>query len=34
MPQCAEPTETSFGPDSGKGAKSLVELLGESECTT
>ena len=27
VPQFAEPTETSFGPDSGKGAKSLVELL-------
>uniref|UniRef100_A0A096P511 Dehydrogenase/reductase SDR family member 11 n=1 Tax=Papio anubis TaxID=9555 RepID=A0A096P511_PAPAN len=27
VPQFAEPTETLFGPDSGKGAKSLVELL-------
>lgn len=27
VPQFAEHTETSFGPDSGKGAKSLVELL-------
>ncbi|KAL2765363.1 gametogenetin-binding protein 2 [Daubentonia madagascariensis] len=34
VPQFAEPTETSFGPDSGKGAKSLVELLDESECTS
>ncbi|XP_012868828.1 PREDICTED: gametogenetin-binding protein 2 isoform X1 [Dipodomys ordii] len=34
LPWFAEPTETSFGPDSGKGAKSLVELLDESECTS
>ncbi|XP_023612606.1 gametogenetin-binding protein 2 isoform X5 [Myotis lucifugus] len=34
VPQFAEPTEMSFGPDSGKGAKSLVELLDESECTS
>lgn len=34
VPQFAEPTETLFGPDSGKGAKSLVELLDESECTS
>uniref|UniRef100_A0A5F9DD10 Gametogenetin-binding protein 2 n=1 Tax=Oryctolagus cuniculus TaxID=9986 RepID=A0A5F9DD10_RABIT len=34
VPQFAEPAETSFGPDSGKGAKSLVELLDESECTS
>ncbi|XP_028354488.1 gametogenetin-binding protein 2 isoform X6 [Physeter macrocephalus] len=34
VPQFAEHTETAFGPDSGKGAKSLVELLDESECTS
>ncbi|XP_056672430.1 gametogenetin-binding protein 2 isoform X11 [Monodelphis domestica] len=34
IPQFAEPAETSLGPDSGKGAKSLVELLDESECTS
>ncbi|KAM4843953.1 gametogenetin-binding protein 2 isoform 4-T4 [Thomomys bottae] len=34
LPWFAEPTEASFGPDSGKGAKSLVELLDESECTS
>lgn len=34
VPQFTEPTEMSFGPDSGKGAKSLVELLDESECTS
>ncbi|KAF3816714.1 hypothetical protein GH733_014062, partial [Mirounga leonina] len=34
VPQFAESTEPSFGPDSGKGAKSLVELLDESECTS
>uniref|UniRef100_A0A2K5PQA3 Gametogenetin-binding protein 2 n=1 Tax=Cebus imitator TaxID=2715852 RepID=A0A2K5PQA3_CEBIM len=34
VPQLAESTETLFGPDSGKGAKSLVELLDESECTS
>ncbi|XP_077898505.1 gametogenetin-binding protein 2 isoform X7 [Ictidomys tridecemlineatus] len=34
VPQFAEPTEMLFGPDSGKGAKSLVELLDESECTS
>ncbi|XP_068934236.1 gametogenetin-binding protein 2 isoform X3 [Petaurus breviceps papuanus] len=33
-PQFAEPAEASLGPDSGKGAKSLVELLDESECTS
>lgn len=27
VPQFAEPIEPSFGPDCGKGAKSLVELL-------
>ncbi|XP_039363196.1 gametogenetin-binding protein 2 isoform X1 [Mauremys reevesii] len=32
--QFAESTETSLVPDSGKGAKSLVELLDESECTS
>ncbi|XP_048338732.1 gametogenetin-binding protein 2 [Sphaerodactylus townsendi] len=31
---CAEPPEAAPGPDSGKGAKSLVELLDESECTS
>ncbi|XP_074118115.1 gametogenetin-binding protein 2 isoform X6 [Sminthopsis crassicaudata] len=34
VPQFAEPAEASLGPDSGKGAKSLVELLDESECTS
>ncbi|XP_020847463.1 gametogenetin-binding protein 2 isoform X5 [Phascolarctos cinereus] len=34
VPQFAEPAEVSLGPDSGKGAKSLVELLDESECTS
>lgn len=34
VPQLVESTETPFGPDSGKGAKSLVELLDESECTS
>ncbi|MEJ1272293.1 gametogenetin binding protein 2 [Cricetulus griseus] len=34
VPQFTEPTEMPFGPDSGKGAKSLVELLDESECTS
>ncbi|XP_028938046.1 gametogenetin-binding protein 2 isoform X2 [Ornithorhynchus anatinus] len=33
-PQFPEPAETSVIPDSGKGAKSLVELLDESECTS
>ncbi|XP_071882273.1 gametogenetin-binding protein 2 isoform X1 [Anas platyrhynchos] len=32
--QFAEPTEMSLVPDTGKGAKSLVELLDESECTS
>ncbi|PNI47487.1 GGNBP2 isoform 9, partial [Pan troglodytes] len=32
VPQFAEPTETLFGPDSGKGAKSLVELLVSIPC--
>ncbi|XP_054857292.1 gametogenetin-binding protein 2 isoform X2 [Eublepharis macularius] len=31
---CAEPPEAAPVPDSGKGAKSLVELLDESECTS
>ncbi|XP_073171506.1 gametogenetin-binding protein 2 isoform X2 [Lepidochelys kempii] len=30
----AESTEPSLAPDSGKGTKSLVELLDESECTS
>lgn len=30
VPQFTEPTEMPFGPDSGKGAKSLVELLVSS----
>lgn len=30
VPQFTEPTEMSFVPDSGKGAKSLVELLVSS----
>ncbi|XP_061460794.1 gametogenetin-binding protein 2 isoform X1 [Rhineura floridana] len=30
----AEPPEAAAAPDSGKGAKSLVELLDESECTS
>ncbi|XP_072503034.1 gametogenetin-binding protein 2 isoform X6 [Notamacropus eugenii] len=34
IPQFVEPAEASLGPDSGKGAKSLVELLDESECTS
>ncbi|XP_053130998.1 gametogenetin-binding protein 2-like isoform X3 [Hemicordylus capensis] len=29
---CAEPPEAASAPDAGKGAKSLVELLDESEC--
>lgn len=29
-PQFTEPAEMPFGPDSGKGAKSLVELLVSS----
>uniref|UniRef100_A0ABM5EN96 Gametogenetin-binding protein 2 n=1 Tax=Pogona vitticeps TaxID=103695 RepID=A0ABM5EN96_9SAUR len=32
VPPCANPPETAT--DSGKGAKSLVELLDESECTS
>nr|XP_056721132.1 gametogenetin-binding protein 2 isoform X2 [Euleptes europaea] len=31
---CAEPPEVGPVPNSGKGAKSLVELLDESECTS
>nr|XP_028564400.1 gametogenetin-binding protein 2 isoform X1 [Podarcis muralis] len=31
---CAELPEAASAPDSGKGAKSLVELLDESECTS
>ncbi|KAM6465041.1 gametogenetin-binding protein 2 isoform 2-T7 [Liasis olivaceus] len=31
---CAESAEAAPAPDSGKGAKSLVELLDESECTS
>ncbi|XP_062815431.1 gametogenetin-binding protein 2 isoform X4 [Anolis carolinensis] len=31
---CAEPPEAASTPDAGKGAKSLVELLDESECTS
>jgi hypothetical protein len=34
VPQFAEPTETLLGPDSGKGAKSLVELLVSNLCLT
>ncbi|XP_026538517.1 gametogenetin-binding protein 2 [Notechis scutatus] len=31
---CAESSEASPAPESGKGTKSLVELLDESECTS
>ncbi|XP_007440339.1 gametogenetin-binding protein 2 isoform X2 [Python bivittatus] len=31
---CAESSEAAPAPDSGKGTKSLVELLDESECTS
>ena len=33
-PPCADPPEAVSSTDSGKGAKSLVELLDESECTS
>nr|XP_033778083.1 gametogenetin-binding protein 2 isoform X2 [Geotrypetes seraphini] len=31
---CAAPPDTSAAPDGGKGTKSLMELLDESECTS